>query len=53
MFTNFDIDVPVTIGTEPYPDLNQEQTSNPEQSMFVDHNLPPNYDSVMQHTTSK
>ncbi|CAF1372923.1 unnamed protein product [Rotaria sordida] len=58
IFTNFDVNVPITLGTEPYPDLNQQQTfnpvivsyaSNPEQSMFSDDDLPPNYDSTVQN----
>jgi hypothetical protein len=55
MSTNFNVDIPITIGTDPKPDLNQQQTlypvimsysSNPEQQMFNDHDLPPDYDSV-------
>ncbi|CAF1398097.1 unnamed protein product [Rotaria sp. Silwood1] len=58
IFTNFDINVPITLGTEPDPNLNQQQTfnpivvsysSNPEQSMFNDDDLPPNYDSIVQN----
>ena len=57
MFTNFDVDVPITLGTEPNPDQNQQQafnplivsySSNPEQTMFSD-DLPPSYDSVVQN----
>jgi hypothetical protein len=55
MFTNFNVDVPITIGTEPSPDLNQPQMfnsiSNSYQSMSIDHDLPPNYNSVMQYKT--
>jgi hypothetical protein len=58
MFTNFDVNIPITLGTEPNPDLTQQQTfnplivsysSNPEQSMFSDSDLPPNYDSAVQN----
>jgi hypothetical protein len=58
MFTNIDVKIPITLGTEPNPDLNQQQTfnhlivsysSNPEQSMFSDDNLPPNYNSVVRN----
>ena len=28
MFTNFNVDIPITIGTEPNPDLNQQQIFN-------------------------
>ncbi|CAF3596009.1 unnamed protein product [Rotaria sp. Silwood1] len=57
IFTNFDVNIPITLGTEPHPDLNQQQTFNPvivsyfskpEQSMFSDDDLPPNYDSSVQ-----
>ena len=50
IFTNFNIDVPVILGTEPIPDLSQQQTSNPEQLTFTDHDLPPSYESVVQNT---
>jgi hypothetical protein len=50
IFTNFNIDVPVILGTEPIPDLNQQQTSNPEQLTFTDYDLPPSYESVVQNT---
>jgi hypothetical protein len=58
MFTNFHIDVPIILGTEPNPDLSQEErvdslivtySSNPEQSMFIDDVPPPSYESVMQN----
>jgi hypothetical protein len=56
MFTNFNVDIPIKLGTEPNPDLNLQQivkplmvsySSEPEQSMFTDHDLPPGYDSIM------
>jgi hypothetical protein len=46
------------MGTEPNPDINQQQmfnpmvmsySLNPEQSMYND-DAPPNYDSVMQNS---
>ncbi|CAF1183232.1 unnamed protein product [Rotaria sordida] len=55
LFTNFDVNIPITIGTEPYLDSNQQPTPNsvtvsyslnPEQSMFKDDDLPPSYDSL-------
>jgi hypothetical protein len=57
MFTNFSVNVPITLGTEPHPDSNQQQifnpltvsySLNPEQSMSNDGNSPPSYDSVVQ-----
>ncbi|UJR11045.1 hypothetical protein I4U23_015229 [Adineta vaga] len=60
MFTDFDVKIPITVGTEPNPDFTQQQTfnpltvtysSNPEQSMFIDNDeLPPAYDSIVQNT---
>jgi len=58
MFTNFDVDIPITLGTEPNPNLNQQQTFNPllvsyslnpQQSMFNDDVSPPSYDSIVQN----
>ena len=58
LFTNFHIDVPIIIGTEPNPDPHQQEiynplimtySSNPEQSMIVDYDPPPSYDSVVQN----
>jgi hypothetical protein len=59
MFTNFHIDVPIILGTEPNPDLNQQHTfnplivtysSNPDQSMLIDDDdPPPPYESVVQN----
>ncbi|CAF1318705.1 unnamed protein product [Rotaria sp. Silwood1] len=57
IFTNFHINVPITLGTEPNSDLSQQQSFNPlsisyssnrEQSIFNDDDSPPDYDSVMQ-----
>jgi hypothetical protein len=53
IYTNFDIEIPITLGTEPDPDPSHQQTfkplvvpysSNPEQSMFTNHD-------VVQNTT--
>jgi hypothetical protein len=58
MFTNFDVDIPITLGTEPNPNLNQQQTFNPlivsyslnpQESMFNDDVSAPSYDSVVQN----
>lgn len=60
MFTNFDLSLPITIGTEPLPDQNQQQmmqpmivsySANPEQSMFRDDDAPPTYDTVIREKT--
>jgi hypothetical protein len=57
MFTNFDVDIPIIFGTDPSSNPNHQETfnpthfsylSNPEQSLSVDHDAPPSYDSVMQ-----
>ncbi|CAF5061962.1 unnamed protein product [Rotaria sp. Silwood1] len=63
IFTNLHINVPITLGTECNSDLSQQQSFNPlsisyssnrEQSIFNDddlpphYDLPPDYDSVMQ-----
>ncbi|CAF0768165.1 unnamed protein product [Adineta ricciae] len=58
MFTDFDVKIPITMGTEPTPDLIQQQAFNPlsvtysaspEQSMFIDSDEPPPaYHSVVQ-----
>jgi hypothetical protein len=61
MFTNFDIDIPIVLGTETNSDKNYQYASNPlfvadssnaEQSMFTDHDhdLPPSYETAMQNT---
>jgi hypothetical protein len=57
-FADFEGDIPITLGTEPHPDLNQQQTPNPlmvsyslnpQQPMWSnDDDLPPSYDSVVQ-----
>ena len=63
LFTNFDVNIPIIIGTEPKPDLNQQTTSSSlmfpysfdvEQSIFDDHDddPPPTYDSVIQSSVS-
>jgi len=60
LFTNFDVDIPIILGTEPIPDLNQQNiTFNPlmvsyslddEQSIFNDDDdPPPTYESVVQN----
>ncbi|CAF1041816.1 unnamed protein product [Rotaria sordida] len=57
IFTNFHINVPIILGTEPNSDLSQQQSFNPlsisyssnrEQSIFNDDDPPPDYDTVMQ-----
>ncbi|CAF1313096.1 unnamed protein product [Rotaria sp. Silwood1] len=57
-FTNFDISIPIILGTEPNPDQNHEHMSNLsagfygsnlEQPMFTNHDLPPTYESVVQY----
>jgi hypothetical protein len=51
MFTNFDIDIPIILGTSPDPTLNHQQTFYPTNiSYSSDQDLPPSYDSVMQKT---
>jgi hypothetical protein len=58
ILTDFDLYIPIILGTEPNPDLNQQQTFNPlivsyslnpEESMFNDDVPPPSYDSVVQN----
>lgn len=58
-FTTFHVDVPIIFGTEPTPDLSQQQTfnsllvaysTNPEQLMLTDDgDSPPSYESVVQN----
>ncbi|CAF4966189.1 unnamed protein product [Rotaria sp. Silwood1] len=57
IFTNFHINTPITLGTECNSHLSQQQSFNPlsisyssnsEQSIFNDDDLPPDYDSVMR-----
>ncbi|CAF1078678.1 unnamed protein product [Rotaria sordida] len=57
IFNNFHINVPIILGTEHNSDLNQQQSFNPisisyssntEQSIFNDDDLPPDYDTVMR-----
>ncbi|CAF1277312.1 unnamed protein product [Rotaria sordida] len=57
IFTNFHINVPITLGTECNSDLSQQQSfnplsisysSNPEQSICNDDDAPPDYDSFMR-----
>jgi hypothetical protein len=62
IFTNINADIPIIIGTQPHPDLNQQATSNSSivaysldtaQSMFKnddDDDPPPSYESVVQTT---
>jgi hypothetical protein len=59
ILTNFEVDIPITLGTEPNPDLNHQQTIkplpvsyslDPEHSLFMNHDLPPSYESVVQNT---
>jgi hypothetical protein len=59
IFTNFYVDIPIIIGTEPHLDLNQQPTTNSlivsysldtEQSVFNDDDPPPSYESVVQYT---
>lgn len=56
LFTNFEMSIPITIGTEPYPDQSQQQmmnpmilsySANPDESMSRDDDAPPAYDAVM------
>ncbi|CAF1353388.1 unnamed protein product [Adineta steineri] len=54
-FNDFYVDIPITLGTEPNPDFNQQQISNPmvipDYSIFNDDDddLPPDYDSAVQN----
>ncbi|CAF0795667.1 unnamed protein product [Adineta steineri] len=61
MFTNFDIDIPIVVGTEVDSDKSHQHTLNPwfiadssnaEQSMFTDHDHDglPSYEAATQHT---
>jgi hypothetical protein len=59
ILNNFEVDIPITLGTEPDSDLNRQQilnpmivsyASNPEHSMFTDHGSTPSYNSVVQNT---
>ena len=59
MFTNFDASIPLVLGTEPDPDLNQQQivdssivycSSNCQQTLLTDNDPPHTYDSAVQHT---
>ncbi|CAF3999884.1 unnamed protein product, partial [Adineta steineri] len=53
IFNDFYVDIPITLGTEPNPDFNQQQMFNPmvipDYSMFNDDDLPPGYDSTVQN----
>ncbi|UJR17141.1 hypothetical protein I4U23_004037 [Adineta vaga] len=59
LFTNFDVDIPITLGTEPKCDESQKQPSNsvvisstsPTEVSFNDEDdLPPSYESVVHST---
>lgn len=61
ILANCQIDIPITLGTEPNPFLNRQQTFNPLNVFYLpnyqqstsndddDDDLPPDYDSVMQN----
>ena len=59
IFADFSVDIPITIGTEPPPHFNQQQTlnsvfvsyaDNPEQTTFEhDTDAPPDYHSITQN----
>jgi hypothetical protein len=55
IFNNFDIDMPIKLGTQLNPDLNDQQRFNPmidsysSNSEQSDDDLPPDYDFVMQN----
>ena len=63
VFTNLQILIPSTLGTEPNPDLQQQRqetidplsifySANSDQSIFTNDDPPPSYDSIVQYVES-
>jgi hypothetical protein len=46
IFTNFNVDVPITLGTEPAPDLNKQESLNP---MIVPYSAKPEHSMSSNH----